>query len=121
MPHMQRLPGVIFQNNARPHTARVSQDCHKTVSALLLPFLGLPDLQICLQSSISFGTASWASHEFERTRGKATANMERKISRHNTILVLPQCVILSYRALVLEGVQQGIKSSVVLPFSLRSK
>ncbi|GFV78287.1 uncharacterized protein TNCV_94471 [Trichonephila clavipes] len=29
------------------------QGCHKTVSALLLPFLGQPDLHICLQSSIS--------------------------------------------------------------------
>ncbi|GFU71088.1 uncharacterized protein TNCV_1216131 [Trichonephila clavipes] len=48
---MQRLPGAIFQqDNARPYTARV---CHKTLSALLLSFLGLPDPQICLQSSIS--------------------------------------------------------------------
>ncbi|GFW67795.1 uncharacterized protein TNCV_3871261 [Trichonephila clavipes] len=29
------------------------QGCHKTVSVLLLPFLGLPDPQICLQSNIS--------------------------------------------------------------------
>ncbi|GFV25507.1 uncharacterized protein TNCV_1147771 [Trichonephila clavipes] len=29
------------------------QGCYKTVSAMLLPFLGLPDPQICLQSSIS--------------------------------------------------------------------
>ncbi|GFX48633.1 transposable element Tcb1 transposase [Trichonephila clavipes] len=35
----------------------------------------------------SFGTASWASHEFERTRGKVTANMERNVSRHHTELV----------------------------------
>ncbi|GFT19042.1 transposable element Tcb2 transposase [Trichonephila clavipes] len=43
LPLMQRLPGAIFQqDNARPHT----QGCHKTVSALLLPFLGLPDPQI---------------------------------------------------------------------------
>ncbi|GFW31012.1 transposable element Tcb2 transposase [Trichonephila clavipes] len=48
---MQRLPGAIFQqDNARSHTERVSQDCP---CALLLPFLGLPDPQICLQSSIS--------------------------------------------------------------------
>ncbi|GFV69783.1 transposable element Tcb1 transposase [Trichonephila clavipes] len=40
---MQQLPGAIFQqDNARPHTVRV-----------LLPFLGLPDPQICLQLSIS--------------------------------------------------------------------
>ncbi|GFV94734.1 transposable element Tcb1 transposase [Trichonephila clavipes] len=29
------------------------QGCHKTVTSLLLPFLGLPDPQICLQLSIS--------------------------------------------------------------------
>ncbi|GFX88121.1 transposable element Tcb1 transposase [Trichonephila clavipes] len=35
----------------------------------------------------SFGMASWASHEFERTRGMVTANMERNVSRHHTELV----------------------------------
>ncbi|GFY08805.1 uncharacterized protein TNCV_4659981 [Trichonephila clavipes] len=50
LPLMQQLPGAIFQqDNARPHIARG----HKTVSALLLPFLGLPDPQICLQLNIS--------------------------------------------------------------------
>ncbi|GFX19077.1 transposable element Tcb2 transposase [Trichonephila clavipes] len=45
LPFMQWLPGAIFQqDNVRPHTARVS--------VLLLPFLGLPNPQICLQSSI---------------------------------------------------------------------
>ncbi|GFW06343.1 transposable element Tcb1 transposase [Trichonephila clavipes] len=34
----------------------------------------------------SFGTASWASHEFERTRDKVTANMERNVSRYHTEL-----------------------------------
>ncbi|GFW53250.1 transposable element Tcb2 transposase [Trichonephila clavipes] len=50
LPLMQWLPGALSQlDNARPHTV----SCHKTVSALLLLFLGLPDPQICLQSSIS--------------------------------------------------------------------
>ncbi|GFV68240.1 hypothetical protein TNCV_1875221 [Trichonephila clavipes] len=31
--------------------------------------------------------ASWAPHEFERIRGKVTANMERNTSRHHTELV----------------------------------
>ncbi|GFW69315.1 transposable element Tcb2 transposase [Trichonephila clavipes] len=44
---MQRLPGIVFQQD------NVPQECHKTVSALFLPFVGLPDPQICLQSSIS--------------------------------------------------------------------
>ncbi|GFT88478.1 transposable element Tcb2 transposase [Trichonephila clavipes] len=35
---MQRLPGVIFQqDNARSHTARVSQDCLRTVTTLPWP------------------------------------------------------------------------------------
>ncbi|GFW17304.1 transposable element Tcb1 transposase [Trichonephila clavipes] len=35
----------------------------------------------------SFRTLSWVSHEFERTRDKVRANMERNISRHHTELV----------------------------------
>ncbi|GFY35480.1 transposable element Tcb1 transposase [Trichonephila clavipes] len=35
LPLMLRLPGVILlQDNARPHTARVSQDCLRTVTTL---------------------------------------------------------------------------------------
>ncbi|GFX26890.1 transposable element Tcb2 transposase [Trichonephila clavipes] len=37
-PLMQRLPGAIFrQNNARPYTARMSQDCLRTVTTLPWP------------------------------------------------------------------------------------
>ncbi|GFW53969.1 transposable element Tcb2 transposase [Trichonephila clavipes] len=44
LPLMQRLPGAIFQqDNARPHTARVSQDCLRTVTILPWPALS-PDL-----------------------------------------------------------------------------
>ncbi|GFT95519.1 transposable element Tcb1 transposase [Trichonephila clavipes] len=35
----------------------------------------------------SFGMVSWTSYEFERTRGKVTANMERNVSRHHSELV----------------------------------
>ncbi|GFW09748.1 transposable element Tcb1 transposase [Trichonephila clavipes] len=35
---MQRLPGANFQpNNARPHTAKVSQDCLRAVNTLPRP------------------------------------------------------------------------------------
>ncbi|GFW37071.1 transposable element Tcb1 transposase [Trichonephila clavipes] len=38
LPLMQRLPGAIFQkDNARPHTARMSQDCLCTVTTLPWP------------------------------------------------------------------------------------
>ncbi|GFS90513.1 transposable element Tcb2 transposase [Trichonephila clavipes] len=49
LPLIQRFPGAIFQqDNARAHTAKMSQDCLHTVTT----FPGLPDPQICLQSSI---------------------------------------------------------------------
>ncbi|GFX81988.1 transposable element Tcb2 transposase [Trichonephila clavipes] len=38
LPLMQRLPGAIFQqDNTRPHTVRVSQDCLRTVTTLPWP------------------------------------------------------------------------------------
>ncbi|GFU28811.1 transposable element Tcb2 transposase [Trichonephila clavipes] len=41
---MQRLPEAIFQlDNARPHKARVSQDCLRTVTTFPWPFRS-PDL-----------------------------------------------------------------------------
>ncbi|KFM57432.1 Transposable element Tcb2 transposase, partial [Stegodyphus mimosarum] len=44
LPLMQRLPGAIFQQyNARPHTARVSQDCLRNVTTLPWP-ARTPDL-----------------------------------------------------------------------------
>ncbi|GFY24400.1 uncharacterized protein TNCV_1014481 [Trichonephila clavipes] len=65
------------------------QGCHKTVYVLLLPFLGLPDPQICLQSSVSgiIWDGELGILKFERTRGKVTANMERNVSIHHTELV----------------------------------
>ncbi|GFX57701.1 transposable element Tcb1 transposase [Trichonephila clavipes] len=77
LPLMQRLPGAIFQqDNARSRTARMSQDCLRTVRFVFnRAYLG------------SFGMVSWPSHEFERTRGKITANEERNVSRHHTELV----------------------------------
>ncbi|GFU53589.1 transposable element Tcb1 transposase [Trichonephila clavipes] len=80
---MQRLPGAIFQqDNARPHTARLSPHCYYPSLACPIPrfipnraYLG------------AFGMASWASHEFDRIRGKVTGNMEQNVSRHNIELV----------------------------------
>ncbi|GFX50431.1 hypothetical protein TNCV_770031 [Trichonephila clavipes] len=76
LPLMQWLLGAIFhQNNARPHTARD----HKTVFPLLLQFRGLPDPQICLQSSQS--EIIWDGELGNpRIRGKVLANMERNVS-----------------------------------------
>ncbi|GFX91195.1 transposable element Tcb2 transposase [Trichonephila clavipes] len=44
LPLMQRLPGAIFQQeNTQSHTARMSQDCLRTVIALPWPSRS-PDL-----------------------------------------------------------------------------
>ncbi|GFX01303.1 uncharacterized protein TNCV_3729721 [Trichonephila clavipes] len=76
---LQRLPGAISQqDNARPHTARLSQDCIHTVTTL--PWSAFVYNRAYLGS---FGMVSWPSHEFERTRGRITANMERYVSRHH--------------------------------------
>ncbi|GFV26810.1 transposable element Tcb1 transposase [Trichonephila clavipes] len=80
------LPGVFFlQDNARltrkgvtrlsPHIYYPSLACEIPKFASNRAYLG------------SFGTACWSSHEFERTRGKVTANMEQNVSRNHTELV----------------------------------
>ncbi|GFW80535.1 transposable element Tcb1 transposase [Trichonephila clavipes] len=86
LPLMQWLPGAIFQQtNAWPYTERVSQDCLRTY----YPSLAGPIPRIvCFRAYLgSFGMSSWASHEFGRTRGKVTVNMERNVSRHQEKLV----------------------------------
>ncbi|GFU94623.1 transposable element Tcb2 transposase [Trichonephila clavipes] len=46
LPLIQRLPEAIFdQDNARPHTARVSQVCLRTVTSLPWPARS-PDLSL---------------------------------------------------------------------------
>ncbi|GFU71362.1 hypothetical protein TNCV_2640671, partial [Trichonephila clavipes] len=81
--------------------------------------LGLPDRQICLQSSISgivWDLPSWAStslNDLEQGYGKCGTKI---VSRHHTELVCLNARSGSHRAFTLEEVQQGIKSSVLLPF-----
>ncbi|GFX86785.1 uncharacterized protein TNCV_1409821 [Trichonephila clavipes] len=105
LPLMQRLPGAIFQqDNARPHMARVvtrlSPHCYYPSLACPMPrfvsnraYLG------------SFGTVSWASYEFDRTRNKVTANMERNVKKSYKTC-MPKCSIVPHRAFALEGVQE---------------
>ncbi|GFW52441.1 transposable element Tcb1 transposase [Trichonephila clavipes] len=61
---------------------RLSPHCH-------YPFLTCPIPRFVSNREYVglFGRAIWASHEFERTRTKVTANMERNVSRHHTELV----------------------------------
>ncbi|GFU51890.1 transposable element Tcb1 transposase [Trichonephila clavipes] len=81
---MQRLPGANFhQDNARPQTVtRLFPHCN--YPSLAFPISRFVSNRAYLRS---FKTASWAFHEFERTRGKVTANMKRNFSRHHTELV----------------------------------
>ncbi|GFT41183.1 transposable element Tcb2 transposase [Trichonephila clavipes] len=88
LPLMQRLPGAIFQqDNARHHTARVSQECRKSVTRVS-PHCYYPSMA-CLIPRFLYRTC------------------------------IPQCLIVSHQVFALEGVQQGIKASVLLPFSLK--
>ncbi|GFY23205.1 transposable element Tcb1 transposase [Trichonephila clavipes] len=86
IPLIQRLPGATFQH--------VFSALHgKGVTRLVLhgyyPFLTCPIPRFASNRAFlgSFGTTSRASHEFHRTRGKVTANMERNVSRHHKELV----------------------------------
>ncbi|GFX49496.1 transposable element Tcb1 transposase [Trichonephila clavipes] len=83
---IQCFPGAIFQqDNARPHTARVTKlSPHCYYPSFACPIPRLVSNRAYLGS---LGMASWVSHEFERTRGNITANMELNVSRHHTELV----------------------------------
>ncbi|GFU00196.1 transposable element Tcb1 transposase [Trichonephila clavipes] len=74
--------------------ARQCSTSHSKVLTRLSPYCYYPSLacpiSICDSNRAylgSFGMASWASHEFERTRGKVTESMELNVSRHLTELV----------------------------------
>ncbi|GFS78814.1 transposable element Tcb1 transposase [Trichonephila clavipes] len=111
-----------------PFSTRQCSDSHGKGVARLSPHCYYPSLAFTNAIFVSnraylgsLGAADWASHEFERTRGKVTAIMERIVSRRHTELIClnAQLYIVSHRAFALEGVQQGIKSSVLFPFSLK--
>ncbi|GFV83385.1 transposable element Tcb1 transposase [Trichonephila clavipes] len=85
---LQRPPGAIFQLNAGPQAVRDKPFTR------LSPYCYYPSLACPIPRFVSnraylgsFWMASWASHKFERSRGKVTANMERNVSRYHTELV----------------------------------
>ncbi|GFU82919.1 uncharacterized protein TNCV_1743041 [Trichonephila clavipes] len=86
LPLMQRLPGVIFQQeNALSYPTRMSRDCLRTVTTLPWPARS-PDLSP-IEHIWDYWRRCLTSYEFERTRGNVTANMERNVSRHHTELI----------------------------------
>ncbi|GFU04671.1 transposable element Tcb2 transposase [Trichonephila clavipes] len=114
LPLMQWLPGAIFQqDNALPHTARVSQDCLRTVTTLSRSTL-FPDL-----SPIKH---IW-DHLGLRVRHPTSVNGYSKYGtkclKTSYRACMTLCPIVSHRAFALKVVQQGIKSGVLLPFPLK--
>ncbi|PRD29596.1 UNVERIFIED_CONTAM: hypothetical protein NCL1_28902 [Trichonephila clavipes] len=78
---MQLLSGVIYHHdNARSYIARVSQGSLRTVTTLPLP-VRYPDLSPIEHIRDHLESRVWHP---TRTRGKVTANMEQKVSRHHT-------------------------------------
>ncbi|GFV54294.1 transposable element Tcb2 transposase [Trichonephila clavipes] len=83
LPLMQWLPRAIFQqDNARPHTSRVSQDCLRTVTILPWPTKS-PDLSPIEHSWDHLGRR--VGHP--KSLNELEANIERNVSRHHTELV----------------------------------
>ncbi|GFY72806.1 uncharacterized protein TNIN_202501 [Trichonephila inaurata madagascariensis] len=79
LPLMSGLPGTFFQ-----------QGCHKTASATLSPhFLScsIPRFVLLQAYLESFGTTSWTTFKFFRTRGVFVATVERDVSGHHTELI----------------------------------
>ncbi|GFX64179.1 transposable element Tcb2 transposase [Trichonephila clavipes] len=116
---MQQIPGVIFQqDNAWPHTVRVSQNCLCTVTNLPWPARS-PDLSTIEHIWDRLG---WrvehppSLNELEARLQQIWNEMSQDIIQN---LYMPQCPIVSHRAFMLEGVQQGETSqsndSVLLP------
>ncbi|GFX99042.1 transposable element Tcb1 transposase [Trichonephila clavipes] len=112
----RRLRTIFQQDNARPHTARVSQDYLRTV----LPFLGLPDSQVSPIENI------W--DHFGRRVGHLTSLNELEARLEQIWNEMSKDIIQSLYAsmpnriascICARWVQQGIKSSILLPFSLK--
>ncbi|GFS70074.1 transposable element Tcb1 transposase [Trichonephila clavipes] len=104
---MQRLPGankIFQQDNARPQVKsviRLSPHCYYL-------FLACPIPRFVSNRAYlrPFEMKRRTSHEFERTRGKITANIERNVSRHHTELVGPNAR--SYSIVHSQRIQQSI-------------
>ncbi|GFX42300.1 transposable element Tcb1 transposase [Trichonephila clavipes] len=111
LPLMQRLPGAIFQqDNARPHMARV-------LTTLPWPARS-PDLfpikHIWHHLGWRVGHPT-SLNELEARLQKIWKEMSQDIIQ-NLYASMPDHIASCIRA---RGVQQGIKSSVLLPFSLK--
>ncbi|GFU08164.1 transposable element Tcb2 transposase [Trichonephila clavipes] len=113
---MQRFPGAIFQrDNARPHTARMSQDCLRTVTTLPWPARS-PDLSPIENIGSHLG----------RRVGHPTSLNELGARLQQIWNEMSQDIIQNFCASMPDRIvscirDRGwvIKSSVLLPFSLK--
>ncbi|GFW39697.1 transposable element Tcb2 transposase [Trichonephila clavipes] len=116
---MQRLPGVVFrQDNARPSTARVSQDC--LLTATTPPRLvRSPYLSPIEHIWHSLGWQVWHPTNLNELEARLQ-QIWNKISQD----IIQKFVCLNARshrdlAFALEWAQNEIKSSCLVPFSLK--
>ncbi|GFS65379.1 transposable element Tcb2 transposase [Trichonephila clavipes] len=119
LPLMQRLPGAIFQqDNDRPHTARVLQDCLGTVT--ILPWAARsPDLSPIEHIWDHLGRRVGHPTSLKELEARLQQIFLTKCLKTSYKICIPECPIVSHLAFALEGVQQSIKSCVLLPFSLK--
>ncbi|GFX77034.1 transposable element Tcb1 transposase [Trichonephila clavipes] len=89
-PHM--LP--LLQRFPKPFSTRQGLALHSKGITRQSPHYYYPSLACPIPRFVSnqaylglFGTVSWASDDFERTRDKVTANMEQNVTRHHTEIV----------------------------------
>ncbi|GFT58529.1 transposable element Tcb2 transposase [Trichonephila clavipes] len=114
---MQRLPGAIFLQDNAPHiTARVLQDCIHMVTTFPWPARS-PDLSPIehIWNLLGWRVVHPTSlNELEASVQQIWNEMSQDIIQN----LYASMHDLSHIAIVLEGVQQGIKSFVLLSFSL---
>ncbi|GFV11226.1 transposable element Tcb2 transposase [Trichonephila clavipes] len=101
-PLLQRLPKATFQqDNAQPYTARVSQDCLRTVTTLPWPDRS-PDLSLIEQIWDHLGRRvghPTSLKELEARLQEIWNEMSQDIIQN----FMPQCPIVSYRAFAPRG------------------
>ncbi|GFX53397.1 transposable element Tcb2 transposase [Trichonephila clavipes] len=97
--------------------ARVTQDYLRTVTTLPLPSRS-PNLSPIehIWDNLGWPVDHPSSLKELEARVQQTFN---EMSQDIMQKFMSQCPIVSHRVFALEGVQQGIKSSVLLPFSLK--
>ncbi|GFW97417.1 transposable element Tcb2 transposase [Trichonephila clavipes] len=118
LPLMQRLPGGIFQqDNARPHIASVLQDCLHTATTLPWPARS-PDLSPIEHIWDHLGWRVWHPTSLNELEAKLQQNGTKCLKTSYRTCMLQYLIVL-HRAFALEEVQQGIKSSSLLPLCLK--